>query len=111
VKDDVAGMICQALSLAAYCEAVQLKKRGYTMWMMTWQVIRVSARTLPGCLRSASLPSLYFSQIFASSALPPLRGLHSFTSRLNVSAFCGIGSAFRGCFGVFSRCSGISQGG
>ena len=27
------------------------------------------------------------------------RGLHSFTFKLNVSAFCGIGGAFRGCLG------------
>ena len=27
------------------------------------------------------------------------RGLHSSTSRLNVSAFCGIGGAFVGCLG------------
>jgi len=27
------------------------------------------------------------------------RGLHSSTFRLNVSAFCGIGGAFRGCVG------------
>ena len=28
------------------------------------------------------------------------RGLHSSTFRLNLSAFCGIGGAFRGCLGV-----------
>jgi len=28
------------------------------------------------------------------------RGLHSSTFQLNVSAFCGIGGAFRGCIGV-----------
>ena len=27
----------------------------------------------------------------------PGRGLHSFTFRLNVSALCGIGGAYRGC--------------
>jgi hypothetical protein len=27
------------------------------------------------------------------------RGLHSFTSQLNLSAFCGIGAAFMGCLG------------
>jgi len=31
---------------------------------------------------------------------PQLRALHSSTSQLKVSAFCGIGGAFRGCFGV-----------
>jgi hypothetical protein len=28
------------------------------------------------------------------------RGFHSFTVRLNVSAFCGIGGAFGGCVGA-----------
>jgi len=32
------------------------------------------------------------------------RGLHSFTSQLNLSAFCGIGGVCRGCLGVFRRC-------
>ena len=40
--------------------------------------------------------------------LPTGRGLHSFTFRLNVSAFCGIEGAFRGCLrgvhGVFIGC-------
>jgi hypothetical protein len=39
------------------------------------------------------------------------RGLHSSTFQLNVSAFCGIGCAFRGCVrgvqGVSMRCSGV----
>ena len=40
------------------------------------------------------------------------RGLHSSTSRLNLSAFCGIGGAFRGCLGViqveaFRGCLGV----
>jgi hypothetical protein len=38
------------------------------------------------------------------------RGLHSSTLRLNVSAFCGIGGAFRGCFGGVWMCSGVLQG-
>jgi len=29
------------------------------------------------------------------------RGLHSFTSQLNLGAFCGIGGAHRGCLGYF----------
>jgi len=29
----------------------------------------------------------------------PGRGLHSSTFRLNISVFCGIGGAFRGCLG------------
>ena len=35
------------------------------------------------------------------------RGLHSFTFQLNVSAFCGIGGAFRGSF---RGCSGVLGG-
>ena len=31
--------------------------------------------------------------------VPAGRGLHSSTFRLNVSAFCGVGGAFRGCSG------------
>jgi hypothetical protein len=34
----------------------------------------------------------------APTAAPPARGLHSSTFQLNLSAFCGIGVAFRGCF-------------
>jgi len=32
----------------------------------------------------------------AVRAVPLVRGLYSFTFQLNVSAFCGIGGAFRG---------------
>jgi len=42
------------------------------------------------------------------------RGLHSSTSQLNVSAFCGIGGAFRGCLsgveGVFVGGEEVSSG-
>jgi hypothetical protein len=31
---------------------------------------------------------------------PPIRGLHSFTFQLNVGAFCGIRSEYRGCLGA-----------
>ena len=34
-----------------------------------------------------------------AESLPPARGLHSFTFRLNVSAFCGIAGASMGCLG------------
>jgi hypothetical protein len=37
--------------------------------------------------------------LFAAGLATPGRGLHSSTSRLNVSAFYGIGVAFRGCLG------------
>jgi hypothetical protein len=30
---------------------------------------------------------------------PSIRGLHSFTFQLNVSAFCGVGGAYRGYIG------------
>ena len=40
------------------------------------------------------------ARFFANLLLePPGRGLHSPTVRLNVSALCGIGGAFRVCFG------------
>ena len=45
-----------------------------------------------------------------SPSAPIYRGLHSCTFWLNVSAFCGIGGAFRGCRGVFSRFSGVLWG-
>ena len=32
-----------------------------------------------------------------SSSAPMIMGLYSSTFRLNISAFCGIGGAFRGC--------------
>jgi len=37
---------------------------------------------------------------------PPLWGLHSSTIRLDVSALCGIGSAFRGCWSDFGGVRG-----
>jgi len=41
---------------------------------------------------------------------PPYRGLHSFTFRLNVSAFCGTGGAFRGCSGGVQGYYGVLRG-
>jgi len=38
------------------------------------------------------------------------RGLHSSTIRLNVSAFCGTGGAFRGCLGGIYEVLGDMQG-
>ena len=35
------------------------------------------------------------------------RGLHSSTSQLNVSVFCGIGGVLRGCVGGFTGCQGV----
>ena len=46
--------------------------------------------------RMASLPAAAMSSLLDR---PISRGLHSSTLRLNVSAFCGIGSAFKGCLG------------
>jgi len=39
-----------------------------------------------------------------------IRGLHSSTYQLNVSASCGIGGACRGCLGGVSRCKGALRG-
>jgi len=38
------------------------------------------------------------------------RGLHSFTFRLNVSPFCGIGGAFMGSLGGVRGCQGVPGG-
>ena len=38
------------------------------------------------------------------------RGLYSSTFRLNLSAFCGIGGAFRGCLGGVYEVSGCIRG-
>ena len=39
-----------------------------------------------------------------------IRGLHSSTFRLNVSAFCGIGGAFKGCLGGVQEVLGGIRG-
>jgi hypothetical protein len=41
---------------------------------------------------------------------PPPRGLHIYSFRLNVSAFCGAGGAFRGCLGGIMEVSGGVMG-
>jgi hypothetical protein len=38
-------------------------------------------------------------QVLVELEVPVVRGLHSYTFRLNLSAFCVIGGAVRGCFG------------
>ena len=43
-------------------------------------------------------------------ARPPIRGLHSFGFQLNVSAFCGIRGACRGCSALFRWCQEVSWG-
>ena len=53
----------------------------------------------------ASSAASSFSMVF----LPVPRGAHSSTFQLNVSAFCGIGSAIRGC-GLFRGCVGGVMG-
>jgi hypothetical protein len=40
-----------------------------------------------------------FAEVELASTLLYGRGLHSFTSQLNLSAFCGTGGTFRGCPG------------
>jgi hypothetical protein len=42
----------------------------------------------------------------AHARIPRGRGLHSSTFRLNVSAFSGMGDAFRDCFG---GCAGVCR--
>ena len=42
--------------------------------------------------------------------VPRSRGLHSSTFRLNVSAFCGIGVASRGCLGGVQKVLGGGRG-
>jgi hypothetical protein len=42
--------------------------------------------------------------------IPGTRGLHSSTFRLNVSAFCAIGGAFRGCIGDVEEVLGNIKG-
>jgi len=42
-------------------------------------------------------PQSYEYAILAIRLTPSSRGLHSCTFRINVSALCGIGGAFRGC--------------
>ena len=39
------------------------------------------------------------SSVVFVAPMPITRGSHSSTFRLNVSALCGIGGAFRGCLG------------
>ena len=43
---------------------------------------------------------------FVLGVKPMFRGLHSSTFRLNLSDFCGIGGAFRGCVGSVQEVSG-----
>ena len=47
---------------------------------------------IPSCPTGSRAP--------ARTATPPGRGLHSFTFQINVSAFCGIGGASKGCLGA-----------
>jgi hypothetical protein len=69
----------------------------------------MSAGTCPhwfrGSVTAASHPMM------RSNSMPRARGSHSFTSQLNVSAFCGIGGALRDCLGVLMRvfmsCQGV----
>jgi len=44
---------------------------------------------------------------FVKLALEHGKGLLSSTFRLNVSALCGVGGAFRGSLGVCSGCQGV----
>ena len=76
--------------------------------LMTWEMT-VSIRSTPisiwnilsVCIAPASASTLEHSVRFSHGRNrgPQSRGLHSSTFRLSVSAFCGIGGAFRGCLG------------
>jgi len=80
--------------LASSKDAICLKKRGFKMRWMTWRAI--SGRPEIWALEHPSVGYRQGMHELASLLLG--RGLHSSTFRLNVSAFYGIGSAFRGCF-------------
>ena len=54
----------------------------------------VHSALFAACPSASSLST----QIFTST-VPVPRGLHSSTFQLNISAFCGIGGALRGCLG------------
>ena len=65
------------------------------MRWMTWQAIFGRL-----CPRVASLPTVTRRprQVSRSVTMPPSRGLHSSTFRLNLNAFCGTGGgACREC--------------
>ena len=51
-----------------------------------------------------------FTAVNTALAVPGTRGLHSSTFRLNCSAFCGTGVAFRGCLGGVAGVLRISRG-
>jgi len=57
------------------------------------------ALTLGRDLRGQTSASFTMRTIYQRCLLG--RGLHSVTFRLNASALCGIGCAFRGCLGDF----------
>jgi hypothetical protein len=65
---------------------------------------------------SALFPNQTHLPTFSSPAIEahihriPGRGLHSSAFRLNVSAFCGIGGASRGCLGVVYEVLGGIRG-
>jgi hypothetical protein len=65
---------------------------------MTAMFVPTRAGTVPSKLRAAK--DINISQRLPRSSAPGGgRGLHSSTFWLNVSAFCGIGGAIRGCLG------------
>jgi len=64
---------------------------------MTWRAS--SARPYEQELMTGGAARKGVSSSALHSAVAHGRGLHSSSFRLNVSAFCGIGCAFRGCLG------------
>jgi len=74
---------------------------------------------MAGALATGMIPQQYLELGYNCTTLLLVygRGLHSFTFRLNLSAFCGIGvnvgvdaGVFRRCQGVFRRCQGVLGG-
>jgi hypothetical protein len=55
---------------------------------------------------AVSLPAMTLVSIAVMASAPVARGLHSSTFQLNVSAFCGTGSASKDCLGAVSGVSG-----
>ena len=87
------------------CYLVRLLKCGIMIWwMLKWRarIIRLTGPYLRPCLTRAAasmrLSTLLNDADDGSAERPPrTRGLHSSAFQLNVSAFCGIGGAFRSC--------------
>jgi len=58
----------------------------------------------------ARYPKMWMRNAFQSGTGPAIRALHSSTFRLNVSALCWVGDAFKGCLGGVWEASEGSRG-